>query len=282
MDGAGSVFSDIIPFLRELVPSYSVLSLREILRLLIVLAAAVIAVTVIKRVIAYAASKTRRGRYFRNHPLIKTLESLEGAKSASRRRRGRAPAISPRARKLSRLIRECVRLGGEIDRHTNREGFSARASRLVYAMLKDEDTETRLLISLCATVYDAGFLDLNERLFYTDVLNKRERAALETHVVRGIYHFNFVDEEYRDLFLSASAFHHENMDGSGYAEGLSGEEIPYEARVIRAADTFTALTGARNYRRAMSAADAIVEMKRNASWFDPAVLELLEKTVLKK
>lgn len=264
MDELSVVFADIIPFLRELVPPG--LNLSGILRTLAYIAAVLVVVFIFKRIFPYAVTKISDSRLLKNHPLL----------AAS------AGADEDKRDKLVNLTRECIMLGMEIDRHTARPRNSFAVSRIVYAMLANEEPENRILASLCAMTCDAGYLDIRESLFQSEILSKRERTVLKTHVIRGIYHFDFVPPEYRDLFFTASTFHHENADGSGYAEGLGGDEIPYVARVIRIADTFVALTHKRSYRRTMSKKGALEEIKRYARQFDAGALSLLEKTVLKK
>jgi diguanylate cyclase (GGDEF)-like protein len=71
--------------------------------------------------------------------------------------------------------------------------------------------------------------------------------------------------------------HHEHWDGSGYPDGLAGEEIPLGARIILVADAFVAITTDRPYRAAQSQATALRELRAHAgSQFDPAVVEALE------
>ncbi|RMG58223.1 MAG: response regulator [Deltaproteobacteria bacterium] len=69
--------------------------------------------------------------------------------------------------------------------------------------------------------------------------------------------------------------HHERFDGRGYPSGLKGEKIPLEARVIAVADTFDAMTSTRAYRKALSAEEAIAEIKRcSGTQFDPDIARL--------
>jgi diguanylate cyclase (GGDEF)-like protein len=69
---------------------------------------------------------------------------------------------------------------------------------------------------------------------------------------------------------------HERLDGHGYPDGLSGEEIPLLSRIIAACDAFFAMTEERPYRRAMTSEDAISELRRCAgTQFDPVVVEAL-------
>ena len=70
-------------------------------------------------------------------------------------------------------------------------------------------------------------------------------------------------------------YHHERFDGTGYPQGLSGEEIPLEARIVTVADVYDALTNARPYRPGYSRDEAIRLMEgMQGSTFDPAISAL--------
>jgi HD-GYP domain-containing protein (c-di-GMP phosphodiesterase class II) len=73
---------------------------------------------------------------------------------------------------------------------------------------------------------------------------------------------------------------HERWDGTGYPDGLVGEEIPLGARILLACDAYEAMTTERPYRPALSRADAAVELRRAAgSQLDPRVVEALVETL---
>jgi HD-GYP domain-containing protein (c-di-GMP phosphodiesterase class II) len=73
---------------------------------------------------------------------------------------------------------------------------------------------------------------------------------------------------------------HEDWDGTGYPDGLVGEEIPLAARIVRACDAFSAMTTDRAYRKARPAGEAVAELKRcSGSDFDPVVVETLAAAV---
>ncbi len=70
--------------------------------------------------------------------------------------------------------------------------------------------------------------------------------------------------------------HHEHYDGSGYAAGIAGEDIPLAARILSVADAFVAMTSDRPYRRALSREEALAELDREAgAQFDPHVVAAL-------
>jgi HD-GYP domain-containing protein (c-di-GMP phosphodiesterase class II) len=73
---------------------------------------------------------------------------------------------------------------------------------------------------------------------------------------------------------------HEHFDGSGYPDGLAGEEIPIEARIVACCDAFSAMTTTRSYRKAMSIEVAVAELRACAgTQFDPEVAEALLELV---
>ena len=66
---------------------------------------------------------------------------------------------------------------------------------------------------------------------------------------------------------------HERWDGGGYPDGLAGNAIPLEARIVFVCDAYHAMTSDRVYRKAMSKEDALLELAVNAgTQFDPAVI----------
>jgi putative nucleotidyltransferase with HDIG domain len=70
--------------------------------------------------------------------------------------------------------------------------------------------------------------------------------------------------------------HHERYDGAGYPDGLKGEKIPLEARILSVTDSYSAMIDDRVYRKALSNIEAVAELKRGAgSQFDPKVVEAL-------
>ncbi len=80
--------------------------------------------------------------------------------------------------------------------------------------------------------------------------------------------------------IDAVRHHHERWDGAGYPQGLAGEAIPVEARIVAVADAFRAMTSDRPYRERRSRAEACAELERGAATqFDPAAVRLFVEAV---
>jgi HD-GYP domain-containing protein (c-di-GMP phosphodiesterase class II) len=70
-------------------------------------------------------------------------------------------------------------------------------------------------------------------------------------------------------------YHHEKWDGTGYPEGLIGEDIPLLSRIIAVADAYDAMTNDRPYRKAISKEEALKELIKNAgTQFDPYIVSV--------
>jgi len=79
---------------------------------------------------------------------------------------------------------------------------------------------------------------------------------------------------------SVVRFTHGRFDGSGYPDGLAGDEIPIESRIVACCDAYSAMTTNRPYREAMSDEQAIAELRANAgTQFDPNVVEVVVELI---
>jgi HD-GYP domain-containing protein (c-di-GMP phosphodiesterase class II) len=77
-------------------------------------------------------------------------------------------------------------------------------------------------------------------------------------------------------------YHHEHYDGTGYPEGLKGEDIPLMARMLTVADSYDSMTADRPYRRAPGQGYAMDELKKcSGKHFDPELVELFLKAIQK-
>jgi putative two-component system response regulator len=114
-------------------------------------------------------------------------------------------------------------------------------------------------------------------LFKPGPLSQDEWAVMRTHAIKGVE----ICSPARTLaaVLPIVRNHHERWDGSGYPDGLRGEEIPLLARVLQIADVFDALTSPRPYKPALPVSEAlrIMDDETCRGWRDPALVELLHE-----
>ncbi len=137
--------------------------------------------------------------------------------------------------------------------------------------------EERESLLLAALLHDVGKIGVPDSILKKPApLDDSERAVMQRHPEIGaqmLRHIRPLKEA-----LPAIRHHHEHWDGSGYPEGLSGEDIPRMSRIILAADAFDALTSDRIYRRGVAAAVALEKMGRyRGRQFDPAAFDALAR-----
>lgn len=145
----------------------------------------------------------------------------------------------------------------------------------------DIEPRRREELLIGSLLHDVGKIGISERiLLKPGPLTPEERDAIELHPGIG---FRLVRQvPALEGIAPAILHHHERYDGNGYPEGLAGEEIPLEARVIGVADSFSAMTAARPYREPLSVEQACAELQRCAgSQFDPQVVQLFVEEVRK-
>lgn len=131
------------------------------------------------------------------------------------------------------------------------------------------------------TLYQAGLLhDIGKIAIPDAILNKPDRlTAEESALVRA--HPVRSEEMVRRLpslrpTLAAVRWHHERLDGSGYPDGLRGEAIPLEARILAVADVFDAMTSGRSYRPAFPPGAVLAYLRSGAGrLFDPRCVDAL-------
>ena len=114
-------------------------------------------------------------------------------------------------------------------------------------------------------------------------LTDEEFEIMKLHTTRGSETLRLVTESYPDnnfirMGLAIARSHHEKWNGSGYPDGLAGEQIPLAARIMAVADVYDALTSKRCYKDAMTHQQATeIILRDSGSHFDPAVVEAFEE-----
>lgn len=152
---------------------------------------------------------------------------------------------------------------GEHDGYT--EEHSERVARLAVELGRRRGlAEERLdLLRLASLVHDVGKIGVRDDiLLKPDRLSAEERALIERHpsVAARILRPIRGAAEIAEIVLA----HHECPDGTGYPKGLKGDQIPLEARILRVADVFSALTDSRSYKPALER-DEVIRWMRSVS-----------------
>ena len=127
-----------------------------------------------------------------------------------------------------------------------------------------------------ALLHDVGKVAIpNEIINKPGPLTDDEWTVMRSHTIAGQRMLDRVGGAMREVGVIVRASH-ERWDGAGYPDGLKGEEIPLEARIICGCDAFNAMTTTRSYRAAMAPAVAAAELVRcSGTQFDPAVVEAI-------
>jgi HD-GYP domain-containing protein (c-di-GMP phosphodiesterase class II) len=182
---------------------------------------------------------------------------------------------------INELAVECERLGAEIDFATGRKNNSKNVSELVYKLACTMGMNpAKAKIFFCATmVYDAGFLALDPKLLQATELTEDQKYEIRSHVQKGVEKLAFVPNRYKQIFIDAATKHHENLDGTGYPDGLKDTEIPVIARLIHIAEMFTSLISRRNYRGIMDKESAINEIRAEGEAVDQKIVNLLDSII---
>ncbi|HLG12204.1 MAG TPA: HD domain-containing phosphohydrolase [Dehalococcoidia bacterium] len=197
----------------------------------------------------------------------------ELASRTSRMREPKAMRLLPFAESFSRLVDA---------RFAFTVGVSARVARYAESLGRVAGlSDVRLkLLQVAALLHDVGQLSMSERvLSKPGILSVEELGALHLHtiysrdVVAGIQGLEEVS-----LWVEA---HHERIDGRGYPEGRSGEEIPLESRILAIADAYVAITSDRPHRPKVEGKEAMERLRGAAgTQLDAQLVEAFLRQVI--
>jgi len=191
------------------------------------------------------------------------------------------PTTETEKKELSDLAIKCREIGTQVDAVTGRKNNSKNVSELIFKIAQHmgiSQTDATLLFSV-GMVYDIGFLEIDANLLQANQLTDVQKYEIRNHVKQGLAQISFVPEKYLSVFADGIQMHHENMDGSGYPEGLQGSRIPFVARLIHVAESFTALVSRRNYRSIYDKESAIDELRKKPGMYDPEIVDVLERII---
>lgn len=130
-----------------------------------------------------------------------------------------------------------------------------------------------------AYMHDVGMIGIPDSIVNKPTrLTEEEYAIIQRHTLIGV-------DILKDITLiehvaEVAHYHHERYDGTGYPEGLSGEEIPIEARIVAVADSYDAMNSKRIYRNALEKEKIIEELEScSGTQFDPVIAELFVRLI---
>ena len=144
---------------------------------------------------------------------------------------------------------------------------------LAHQMGVDDETLIKA-IEAASLLHDMGKLAIPESILNKPgKLTSAEFEVMKTHSSIGADILTAIEFPYP--VVPIVRHHHENWDGSGYPDGLSGTDIPIGARVLSVVDCFDALTSERPYRSKMSETEAItILLERRGTMYDPLVVDV--------
>ncbi|MFN8583274.1 MAG: tetratricopeptide repeat protein [Gemmatimonadaceae bacterium] len=211
------------------------------------------------------------------------LQALNGAHKLFTQLRARQAVaeVAAQTERLERDVLDVVRRWGESieekDQYT--QGHCIRVADLACALARRAGLDDKVLFwfRVGALLHDVGKIVISpEILNKPGKLTADEWAVMKVHPGAGADILKDIDFPYDVIPIVKS--HHENWDGTGYPDGLAGEQIPLWARMVCLADVYDALTSERSYKRALAHEEAIEVMRRDVRrQFDPALFQLFEE-----
>jgi putative nucleotidyltransferase with HDIG domain len=239
----------------------------------------------LSRPIAQLAESTRavsEGQYGTRVEVTGTAELADLSENFNRM----SESISTAVNNLKRAAREnhelfinSIRaLAAAIDaKDPYTRGHSERVARYSSLVAKEMGlpSEDVRRVRLSALLHDVGKIGIDDRIIRKPTaLTEEEFEIMKSHPVKGAAIMDAIPELH-DV-IPGMKHHHERWEGGGYPDGLAGEEIPLQARIVSVADTFDAMTTTRPYQRAMDLRFVFQRLRDLAgNRFDPKVVDAL-------
>ena len=180
---------------------------------------------------------------------------------------------------LQRLGRAAEYKDNETGLHVKRMSHYCKIIAMAYGMSED-DAE---LLRHAAKMHDIGKIGIPDNiLLKPGKLTDDEFDVMKLHVNIGAEILSDPQSRLIEMCRLVTLTHHEKWNGSGYPNGLVGDQIPIEGRIVAIADVFDALTSVRPYKHAWEIEEALEYIEANAgSHFDPALPNLLRQELPK-
>lgn len=163
------------------------------------------------------------------------------------------------------------------------EGHCDRLSKYCVALGERLGLSQELKVALrrSGIVHDIGKIGVPEQILVKPgPLTQEEWLIMKQHPLIGERICSPL-KSFR-LVLPVIRHHHEKLDGSGYPDGIKGDQIPIAARILQITDVYDALTTNRPYRKALSPQEAVAVMRAEAGrgWWDASILDEFESMIL--
>jgi putative two-component system response regulator len=171
------------------------------------------------------------------------------------------------------------RLGHAVEFRDNETGFHVeRISHYADRLAKEVGFSVARcqLLKDVSTIHDIGKIGIPDRILLKEgKLDEEEWVIMKQHAEIGAQLLEGNDSRLFKMARNITRYHHEKWNGSGYPEGLKGEKIPMEARILAVVDVFDALTSKRPYKKSWPVEQAFDELiKLSGSHFDPRLVDL--------
>ncbi len=199
-----------------------------------------------------------------------SARSFQARIQASLRQKSRIDSLDDSESVLFSLAQSVEDRDPDLGQHCHRLALMGAAMGLTLG-LPPEDI---LALERGGYLHDVGKVAVPDYvLFKPGPLTPSEWETMKTHTERG----ERICQGMKSLnsVLPIIRHHHERWDGSGYPDGLRGDQIPLLARIVQLADIYDALTTARPYKEAMTAEQALqtIRFEARKGWRDPALVE---------
>jgi putative nucleotidyltransferase with HDIG domain len=211
---------------------------------------------------------------FHNHRLIVSLK-----RKAEENRR--------LYREMRQIYHDTVRaFGAAIDlKDTYTSGHSDRVAKYAEAIAREMGLTGQKLeyIGVAGYLHDIGKITVDRTIINNPrPLTDREFGELNKHVTTGYEILSHISHPWDEIAYMTKC-HHEKVDGTGYPQGLKGDQIPLGAKIVTLADSFDAMMTDRPYRSRLPLDRALSELRRNSGkQFAPEVLAAFCRLLLKE
>ena len=161
--------------------------------------------------------------------------------------------------------------------------------RLILELLRDSGEYNGVVtdkyiedVCNCAPLHDIGKIKVSDlilnkpaRLTDEEYVEMKKHTTAGKKIIESAMELTGGSSGYLKEALNLATYHHEKWDGSGYPEGLKGEDIPLSARIMAVSDVYDALLSDRSYKKAFSHEEAMrILMEGSGKHFDPVIIRL--------